>query len=148
MKSHVGAVLDRALLENAALRQAAQLRSLLSGVSGRPLIAADRELSLLIPAVKTSSVMSPLFGNANPADPDLTRRARECAELLAAETPAERRRAIIARNGIDLIVLRKDTPDGLRFAGDSFELLRDGPTMRLYAARPDAGTGYSARSMR
>lgn len=103
---NIAARFARVAADREALARAAEIRALLEGVPGRPLIAADRELSLLIPSARPAAVMAQSFGNLNPADPGLLERAAAADELLAPGTSPARRDALADRYDIDYAITR------------------------------------------
>jgi hypothetical protein len=119
-----------------ALKMGAEVRHLLANAGTRPLLCADKELSLLIPAVRRSAVMAPSFGNANPADPGVQQRAAACVELLSDFASDQRRAEIVRTYGIDYVIVRKPQLPrhlmGGRFAAE---------TSSLWLVVPERGDG-------
>ncbi len=105
-RENIAARFARAAADRAALAQAAEIRALLHGVAGRPMVVADRELSLLIPSARPAAVMAQSFGNLNPADPGLIERAAAADEFLAPGTAPARRQALAAQYDIDYAITR------------------------------------------
>jgi len=102
----------RLWLQNARdLRQAVQ-----DVIPAHSLVAADPQWSLVLPAVHLARVMGEDLRHANPADGGLLARYAESQELLADGTSIPRRREIIARNGINFILVRDDADSGVRDA--------------------------------
>lgn len=94
-------------VEQSVLQKASDLRTSLEPfLSERLLVCADPEMSLLIPAVQVSAVMSPELGNANPADAGVIERHNDCNELLDPQTSVDRRKEIASEHGIDLVIVR------------------------------------------
>ena len=105
------------------LQRARELQEVVHGVlPDRALVAADPEWSTVLPAVHVAAVMAPVLFQANPADANLLQRHKEREELLAPETSTERRRQIIANNGIDFILIKEqpgsDNGRGFEEVGD------------------------------
>jgi hypothetical protein len=106
------------VLESASQRQflrtARSFQEVVSPViAPHSLVAADPVWSLVLPSVHLARVMAADLHHANPSDAGLLERYADAQELLAAETTDDHRRAIIARHGIDYIVVRDDR--GVRF---------------------------------
>jgi hypothetical protein len=78
-----------------------------SSLTPHALVAGDPAWSLVLPAVHLSRVMAADLHHANPADGGLLERFADTQELLAAETTDDRRRQIIAKHGIDFILIRE-----------------------------------------
>lgn len=130
----VVARLDRVRADREALALGQEIVQVLATVPGRPLVAADPELSLLVPAMRPAAVMAPSLGNANPADGMLAERARARDKLLGAATSDAQRREVLARYGVDVVLLRREAaPADRRWAG---ELIAESP--HLLAYRPPA----------
>jgi hypothetical protein len=70
------------------------------------LVAADPVWSLVLPSVHLTRVMAADLHHANPSDGGLLERFADTQELLAPGTTDDHRRAIIAKHGIDYIVVR------------------------------------------
>ena len=70
------------------------------------LVAADPVWSLVLPSVHLARVMAADLHHANPSDGGLLERYADAQELLAADTANDRRRAIVAKHGIDYIITR------------------------------------------
>jgi hypothetical protein len=81
-----------------------------SAIEPHSLVAADPVWSLVLPSVHLTRVMAADLHHANPSDGGLLERYADTQELLAPGTPDDRRRAIVAKHGIDYIVVRD--PDG------------------------------------
>lgn len=75
------------------------------------LVAADPVWSLVLPAVHLARVMAADLHHANPADGGLLARYADAQELLAPGTTDDRRREIIAKHGIDYILVREADVD-------------------------------------
>lgn len=126
--------LQRLELDASVAALGGEVREVLQSLPGRPLVAADAELSLLIPAVRPAAVMAPSRGNTNPADPGLVDRARARDELLHAATTDERRRDVVRRYGVDVLLVRR----GSVSAGTAWHgpLIRESAHLLAYAANP------------
>jgi hypothetical protein len=75
------------------------------------LVAADPVWSLVLPSVHLARVMAADLHHANPADGGLLARYADAQELLAPGTTDDRRREIIAKHGIDYILVREADVD-------------------------------------
>jgi len=125
-------------LQHKQLRQLQELQTVMRPVVGaRPLIAAEPEISLMLPAVHLCAVMAPSLGNANPADEGVVRRSKLVEEFLARDTTPERRRAIAAQYEIEYVVMRTDSRnenrEGFRKISD---LVAQGNGFELFKLRP------------
>lgn len=90
------------------LRDAAALQEAVAPVvTPHALVASDPVWSLVLPAVHLARVMAADLHHANPADGGLLERHGDAQELLASGTSDDRRRAIIAKHGIDFILVRE-----------------------------------------
>jgi hypothetical protein len=78
-----------------------------SVVPPHSLIAADPGWSLVLPAVHLVRVMAQDLHHANPADGGLLERYADARELLAPDTDSQRRREIVAKHGVDFIVVHE-----------------------------------------
>jgi len=131
-----GYVLDTAR-QRLWLADAARLREAVDGViPPHSLVAGDPAWSLILPAVHLSRVMAADLHHANPADGGLLERYADAKELLADDTPDERRRQLIAKHGIDVLLVH-DEPGVVpvdRFAGvGDLKASRNG--FRVYQVR-------------
>ena len=132
--------LDERAEHQGHLQRSLDLReALLPIVSDRPLIAANQNMSNLIPASVVATVMSPRTGAMNPADPEGERRRDDGIELLAPETDQARRLEINRRYAIDFVLLsdrERETVGG--FMGRLGELTARGPWFDVYRIAPGA----------
>jgi hypothetical protein len=120
--------------ERGLVREMDELQDVLSAMgTKRALVAADPELSLLLPAVRELSVMSPPLGHSNPADGELLSRYRDVLVFLDPATQTDRRRELANRYGIQWVLLRsRDTAtQQVDWAGYG-ELVADRRGFRLY----------------
>ena len=92
----------RWLVEAALLQEAVQ-----QVLPAHSLVAADPTWSLVLPTVHLARVMAADLHHANPADGGLLERYTDTQELLAPGTADDRRREIIAKHGIDYILVRE-----------------------------------------
>jgi len=99
---------------------------------GRALVAANPELSIILPAAHLSAVMSPPLFNSNPADGAVIERRKDADELLAEVTSAERRRELIAKNRIDFILLEDDAESIVGQLNEVSQLVAEGHGFRLF----------------
>jgi hypothetical protein len=123
---------------NDDLRHLNELQTLLRPVTmTRPMIlAADSVTSLMIPAVRTSAVMSIPLAHANPADGGLIRRARVVDEFFASGTPVERRRDIVDEYAIQYAVLQRTSDSQRRSALDAqADLIGETANYQLFKLR-------------
>jgi hypothetical protein len=122
---------------NEDLRHVNELQKLLQPVTTtRPMILADSLVSLIIPAVRTSTVMSIPLAHANPADGGLIQRAEVVEEFFAAETSRERRRAIVSEYAIQYAVLPR-TPNRPQRAAldDEADVISETANFQLFRMR-------------
>jgi hypothetical protein len=100
------------------------------------MILADSLVGLIIPAVRTSTVMSIPLAHANPADGGLIERAGVVEEFFAAETSRQRRRAIISEYAIQYAVLER-TANPVRRAAldDEADMITESGNYQLYRMR-------------
>jgi hypothetical protein len=124
----------RTAMERQRLAEIRRLRSFLPVLPGRPLVAADPELSLYLPAVQLTSVLAPEPAHGNPADVRLMERYRDGKELLDRGTSVERRRQIVSQHKVAFLLTRAGScPPGLEEIADAvvedreFALLRIKP---------------------
>jgi hypothetical protein len=115
------------------LARSRELQEVVRIVPDRSLIAADTEWSLVLPSVHLASVMAPKLFNANPADGGVLQRHKDAEELLDDETSASRRREIIARNGVDFILIANEHSAGVADIG---ELVASKHGFQLFKVRP------------
>jgi hypothetical protein len=100
------------------------------------LVAADPQWSLVLPAVHLARVMAQDLHHANPADGGLLERYADTRELLADGTPMQRRRAIIAKHGINFILVRDAAGSAALDAFDRLgELISTERGFRVYKIR-------------
>jgi hypothetical protein len=89
------------------LTQAVELREALRPyLSGRALIVADVETSMLLPAIFPAAVMAPCMGNANPADRDVVKRFNDARVFLDSTTTTSSRREIADSYGIEYVLVQ------------------------------------------
>jgi hypothetical protein len=87
------------------LRDARSFQEVVAPVIGpHSLVAAEPVWSLVLPSVHLARVMAADLHPANPSDGGLLERYADAQELLAADTANDRRRAIVAKHGIDYII--------------------------------------------
>jgi len=122
---------------NQDLRRVNELQTLLRPVTtARPMILADSLVGLIIPAVRTSTVMSIPLAHANPADGGLIERAGVVEEFFAAETSRQRRRAIISEYAIQYAVLERTVNPVRRAAfDDEADMITESGNYQLYRMR-------------
>jgi hypothetical protein len=102
----------RSPVEHRLIGEIDDLRTLLAPIgSGRPLVAAEPDLALELAAARELSVMAPPLIHANPADAGLLGRSRDLKVLLDPVSTAQQRQEIIAREGIEWLVVRAGGSD-------------------------------------
>ena len=98
--------------ESRVVREMDDLHDVLGAIgTGRPMVAAEPTLGLILPAVRELSIMAPPFIHTNPADGEVLDRSRDLNELLNPALPAERRSEIVAKHGIEWVLTRSAPTD-------------------------------------
>jgi hypothetical protein len=119
------------------LHEAARLQDAVRDViTPHSLVAADPEWSLVLPSVHLARVMAADLHHANPSDGGVLERHADTQLLLKSDTPDSRRLEIIAKHGIDFIMVRDKPGAGAPVTFDGVgTMVADRHGFRIYRIR-------------